>query len=368
MNYESRSINLFLKITLVSFAVLILNSLFLIPSIFAATMSSSNFQVQGGEFMGGGTINSASTNFSLNASFGQVIVGNSTGANFQIGVGFQEIISSIITTPTSASTLTPSTPASSVGGGGIVGSAGGGIPAHVNAFNVPLEILPIQSGTLTRNVSAGVVILDVPINNISGKTIFIITEEPLSADNSGLIPIIDIDVNLINSTFYNVTAEDENGNPVTSFPSPITITLPIPEDLLDATDLGVYFFDEIASQWVLIPDAIFNLETRIVTFQIDHLTKFAIFEVAETPDTLPTFIIGTSLGKEEVQVGQADINIDGVVDVFDFNLLMVHWGREPSGSLSASVGEALLARRSDINNDGTIDIFDFNVLLVQWTL
>ena len=50
----------------------------------------------------------------------------------------------------------------------------------------------------------------------------------------------------------------------------------------------------------------------------------------------------------------SDINNDGSVDVFDFNLLMVKWG---------SVSQNILA---DINCDGSVDVFDFNLLMVNW--
>lgn len=52
----------------------------------------------------------------------------------------------------------------------------------------------------------------------------------------------------------------------------------------------------------------------------------------------------------------ADPNGDGKVDIFDFNILMIHWGTVPSGGSSA-----------DFNNDGVIDIFDFNLLMINWT-
>jgi hypothetical protein len=50
----------------------------------------------------------------------------------------------------------------------------------------------------------------------------------------------------------------------------------------------------------------------------------------------------------------SDINNDGSVGIFDFNLLMVKWG---------SVGQNISA---DINCDESVDIFDFNLLMVNW--
>ncbi len=49
-----------------------------------------------------------------------------------------------------------------------------------------------------------------------------------------------------------------------------------------------------------------------------------------------------------------DINDDGKVDIFDFNLLMVNWGDSPA-NLAA-----------DLDDNGRVDISDFNLLIVNW--
>jgi hypothetical protein len=48
-----------------------------------------------------------------------------------------------------------------------------------------------------------------------------------------------------------------------------------------------------------------------------------------------------------------DVNSDGVVDIFDINLVSVHWGE--SGPTA------------DANGDGTINIFDINLISAHWT-
>ncbi len=49
-----------------------------------------------------------------------------------------------------------------------------------------------------------------------------------------------------------------------------------------------------------------------------------------------------------------DINHDGVVNILDFNALLVQWGKTGS-SLSA-----------DLNHDGVVGILDFNMLIIHW--
>lgn len=53
-------------------------------------------------------------------------------------------------------------------------------------------------------------------------------------------------------------------------------------------------------------------------------------------------------------VRRTDIVSDGVINILDFNSLMVNWGRTNSGN------------RADTNLDGIVDILDFNSLMVNW--
>ncbi len=56
-------------------------------------------------------------------------------------------------------------------------------------------------------------------------------------------------------------------------------------------------------------------------------------------------------------VAQADFNGDGVVDILDFNTLIIHWGMT-SGATKAD---------GDANGDGKVNILDFNILITHWT-
>jgi hypothetical protein len=48
-----------------------------------------------------------------------------------------------------------------------------------------------------------------------------------------------------------------------------------------------------------------------------------------------------------------DVNFDGVVDIFDVNLVSAHWGEA--------------GPTADANGDGTVDIFDVNLISAHWT-
>ncbi len=193
---------------------------------------------------------------------------------------------------------TVATPASSGGGGGggggsflptVAGPGGQAVPAHIDAFNVPMKLFPAQSGTLTQNLTnQKSVTLDTPSNIYSDDVTFVIGEKTISGD------IVTPNISVIGNALFDVTAWDKANNPVHSFLKPIKITFNVPELLRGRSDLGVYFFDDAASVWVKIPDAIFGGDT--VSFYVNHLTLFAIFGAAELPPTItPPFPLPAEL-------------------------------------------------------------------------
>ncbi len=179
--------------------------------------------------------------------------------------------------PQNFRTTTPA-PVSSGGGGGggggggipyVSGPSGQAVPAHIDAFNVPMKLFPAQSGTLTQNLTnQKTAILDIPNNISSDEITFIIQEEEISQS-------ITTTIQVVGNSVFRVTAWDRANNPVHSFLKPIKITFNIPELLRGRSDLGVYFFDDAAKVWVKIPDAVFSADS--VSFYVSHLTLFAIF-------------------------------------------------------------------------------------------
>lgn len=156
----------------------------------------------------------------------------------------------------------------------VAGGSGGGAekPSHVSTVNSDLVIDSEQSGQYTKDTDGGKVVLTVPAGDVSNKTTFFISETTISTNNNFLISP---GQQLINSVFYDVFAKDQSGNFIHTFNYPITISLPVPVNLQNIKNLAVYWLNETNWQWVLIPDAIFTSDR--VTFQVNHLTKFAIF-------------------------------------------------------------------------------------------
>ncbi len=129
---------------------------------------------------------------------------------------------------------------------------------------------------MKKETTAGPATLYVPDNNLSGTTTFFIDE--IASDSTNSFYILK-DTKLVNGSFYDIYALDKKGNFIHFFQKPIRITLPISKDQIGQKNLRLYWLNEVNWKWVLIPDAIFSGDK--VTFEVDHLTKFAIFSLDE---------------------------------------------------------------------------------------
>jgi hypothetical protein len=90
-------------------------------------------------------------------------------------------------------------------------------------------------------------------------------------------------------------------------------------------------------------------------------TRTVIVEAATVATTSPTIMTygssgggGGGGGSSAVSglSAKADLNGDGLVNLLDFNLLMINWGK--------------LASVADLNGDGLVNLLDFNLLMINW--
>ncbi len=171
-------------------------------------------------------------------------------------------------------------------GGG--GGGGGGTPAtptSVSGSNVPLSVLSTQDGTLTQTFSdSSVAKVEIPKGALTRTTTFSVAQGSLAG---GLTPTDNMGAFLIGNTVFNINAKDSSNQSVTDFASDLSITLTIP-DLADISDLGVYYFDRTLDQWVSIAGVEFDFVNNKVNFDVDHLTRFAVFQIAGLPGTIDT--------------------------------------------------------------------------------
>lgn len=64
---------------------------------------------------------------------------------------------------------------------------------------------------------------------------------------------------------------------------------------------------------------------------------------------------------------RADINDSGKIDIVDFNLLLINWGKKSIVDTSKPKKDRCpVVNVADVNCDGKVDILDFNLVLVYW--
>ena len=183
---------------------------------------------------------------------------------------------------------------------------------YVQSYNAPLSIEPHQKGVLIWDFSTddmrahdsrqGVIVevpeyaAFVPIHLFADMVPeTIIEDEGVIVDNGAL--------SIVGGTIFTVTAFDTEGNQMHTFNKPLKITLVVPEQLRGQKNIGVYYLDETNKKWVAIDTLL--LRDHYITFEVDHLTRFAIFSI---PDSV---------------TGAYDMS--RISDLFTLGFLSWHW-------------------------------------------
>ncbi len=128
-------------------------------------------------------------------------------------------------------------------------------------------------------------------------------------------------------------------------------------DGYDEEEIRVYYWSTSSGEWVMISDYVLDQENNYITVSLNHLTLFGVFSrrTVESVVTPTTETVSRGNGGVLQEIKKGDVNNDGKVDIFDFNMLMVNWGDH---------SHLVLA---DFNKDYRVDIFDFNILIRHWT-
>lgn len=188
-------------------------------------------------------------------------------------------------------------------GGAVISSSSSSTSAAsaspvISAVNYPLTISSSQEGTLTQVMGSYNVLLSVPKGAVGETTTFNITSQSLTA---GVTPAENVGATLTGTKVFSISTSD---NIEKTFLSNLTITITVPSLSSDTSNLGVYYYNNSAKKWILIPGATFDSATGKAKFFVNHLKTFAIFNVAGLPATISTASTGTSTivesKKEEV--------------------------------------------------------------------
>ncbi|HHX29507.1 MAG TPA: hypothetical protein GX716_10955, partial [Firmicutes bacterium] len=92
---------------------------------------------------------------------------------------------------------------------------------------------------------------------------------------------------MIAGKVFEITAETEDGELVTQFSEPITLTFKLTQEELEEAeieleDLRVFYWDEKAGAWIALPTRV-DPETGTVTAVTDHFTVFAVMAKPDMP-------------------------------------------------------------------------------------
>jgi hypothetical protein len=137
------------------------------------------------------------------------------------------------------------------------------------------DIDPEEGGSLSTEDET--IVLDVPPDATETTVTFSMSELPEgeAPEIPGTFTVAGVAV--------QITATDDEGNPVDEFGAPLTLTFTLTPEQLgeDWEDLVVMYYDEELG-WIEVPTVV-DPETGIVTATFDHLTVFALMRVA-APD------------------------------------------------------------------------------------
>lgn len=146
----------------------------------------------------------------------------------------------------------------------------------------------------------------------------------------------------------------------------ISVTITYDDTGIDESTIKPYKFD--GTSWVPIDYSQSPSENTITFILPQAQTPYAVFGQSPPPaeeETTTPPAGGGSGGTPPappvtpITLSEAakkmDTNSDDKIDIWDFNSLMVNWGKTESGNIA------------DFDANGTVDIFDFNLLMIYWT-
>lgn len=102
----------------------------------------------------------------------------------------------------------------------------------------------------------------------------------------------------------------------------------------------------------------FSVNSESILFDENNLNIFVpeviIPEVIEEVVVVDPIVDDQTLEWFDSEIKKADVFSDGIVDLLDFNMMMVEWEKEG------------ISNKADINQDGIVDVLDFNLLMKYW--
>lgn len=167
--------------------------------------------------------------------------------------------------------------------------------------------------------------------------------------------------NSVIDNFYDLRAFEGLAGK-TTFNGNFSITFYYTDAQISAFDeeaTRVYFWNSSQNVWEEMSDFTLDQINNSIIITTNHLTLFGVFGQISAVEQETTVVQASTGGGGTIFPNKkGDFNGDKKVDVFDFNLLMVNWGKTIPSNLASVI---------DINNDHKIGAEDFSLLMVYWT-
>ena len=109
---------------------------------------------------------------------------------------------------------------------------------------------------------------------------------------------------------YDIDITDDQGNALTQFSPPLTLTFTVDPLVTDPADVVVFLYDAATGEWVLVdPSLVTASVDGTITVIIDHLTLLALFVDTEAPVLTPPadITLATETPAESVPIDHPDI-------------------------------------------------------------
>ena len=150
----------------------------------------------------------------------------------------------------------------------------------------PPVIAPSVTGTVEAEVGGtveledGSAAVELPANAVpEDVTVTLAPVTEVTQPTTGMV--------MVAGKVFEITAETEDGELVTQFSEPITLTFKLTQEELEEAeieleDLRVFYWDEKAGAWIALPTRV-DPETGTVTAITDHFTVFAVMAKPDMP-------------------------------------------------------------------------------------
>jgi hypothetical protein len=157
---------------------------------------------------------------------------------------------------------------------------GSGVKKLVAVYSTPLAqaLNPAVDNTVSSDAGGASVTL--PAGSVPGLANYDVTVEKVASGT----PAVPGGLSLL-GTSYEFNCYDNNGNPVTTFNQPVTITIdydPTALNGMSEDSLIIYYYDTADSTWKAVTPSVVDKINHTLTITVSHFTQFGVLGATAT--------------------------------------------------------------------------------------